>query len=147
VHGSAWVLTVLAMASACGNGLEPEDVAGSYTLVTVNESALPALLPDAGDCEQLVDVGELQLTSAGSYFIEFWGPLDCDLDPPQRAGRVYVGSYQVSSDELRFETVLAGGELLQFSGEFADGQVRATVPPIPPLEGPDLLLGFGRAPD
>jgi hypothetical protein len=109
----ASLLIVLAVAIGCGNGLEPADIAGSYALTAVHEAGLPYLLPDTGDCEQFVDIGELQLTAAGSYFIEFWGPLDCDGRQPAVAGRVYVGSYLMSGAELRFETVLAGGQLLR----------------------------------
>lgn len=140
------LLIVLAVATGCGNSLEPDDVAGSYALTAVNEAILPYLLPDTGDCEQFVDIGELQLTAAGSYYIEFWGPIDCDVGQPARAGRAYVGSYQVSGGELRFETVLAGGQLLQFEGEVEGDAVRVTVPPIPPGEGPDLMLRFERGP-
>ncbi len=114
VRLSAVLPLALAATPACGGSVEPGELAGAYALTTVNEAALPYLLGTSGDCDQFIDTGELQLTAAGSYYIEFSGPLNCSGGgEPARAGRAYVGSYDVTGGKLQFETVLGGGELLQ----------------------------------
>ena len=132
---------------ACGNGLEPGDVAGTYALTAVNQSQLPFLLSATADFDEFIDIGELRLTEAGTYFLEISGPLDCSRGGGQTgtSGRFYTGSYDVTDDRLSFETLFPDDEVLHFGGEPRGQDLRLTVPPPPPLIGPDLVLDFTPA--
>jgi hypothetical protein len=132
---------------ACGNALEPGDVAGTYALTAVNQSQLPFLLSATADCDEFIDIGELRLTEAGTFFLEITGPLDCSRGggQPGTSGRFYTGSYDVGDDRLTFETLLPEDEILRFGGEPRGQDLRITVPPLPPLTGPDLVLDFTPA--
>jgi hypothetical protein len=145
VRRPAFSILLLAGVTGCNDGIGPGDVAGSYALVAVNDAALPYLLLDTGDCQQQIDVGELQLEASGTYSIEFSGPLDCEGTQPARAGRTYSGTYEISGNDLQFHVVLAG-QPVQFAGDIADRVVRTSVPPIPPAGGPDLALRFSLSP-
>lgn len=143
----AIVVTGVVAALACGNGLEPGDVAGTYALTAVNQSDLPYLLSATPDCDEFIEVGELRLSPAGTYFLEVSGLLDCSRGggTPGTAGRFYTGSYDVADDRLTFETLFPDDVILRFGGEPRGQDLRLTVPPPPPLEGPELVLDFTPA--
>jgi len=142
------ILATLLLISGCGS--EPEDrVFGTYALVGVEGNSLPHLLTSDADCDVFVAEGELTLNEAGTFALEFLGPLDCSRSggpADQSIGRTYSGTFTQSQGSLQFESPLQGGGTIEFSGTANPLEAAVTVPPVPPQTGPDITLQFAVVP-
>jgi hypothetical protein len=137
-------LTGLLLLLGCGS--EPDGrVFGTYALVGVEGSPLPYLAASDANCDIYIAEGELTLDEAGTYTLDFSGPVDCSRSggpSNQSVGREYVGTFTQTNGVLGFEAQLRGGGTFDFSGTVNPLEARVTVPPIPPQTGPDLELQF-----
>ena len=129
-----------------GCGSEPDDrIFGTYSLVGVEGNPLPYLATSDADCDVYIAGGELTLNEAGTYTLDFSGPVDCSRSggpSDQSVGREYVGTFTQANGVLGFQAQRRGGGTFDFSGTVNPLEARVTVPPIPPQTGPDLELQF-----
>ena len=59
--------TAASLAAACGDSFSPEGLAGTYSLQSVNEEALPATLAELGSNKLEAMSGTLVLSDDGTY--------------------------------------------------------------------------------
>ena len=134
---------------ACGCGSEPDDrMFGTYVLVGVEGEPLPYLAFSDADCDEFISEGTLTLEEAGTYNLEFSGPVDCSRGQGQTGtqGRLYTGVFSQDGGQLRFQAQIQGGPTVEFSGTANPLEARVTVPVLPPQTGPDLELQFAVSP-
>ena len=145
IRFSPWRRIALLLLLGCGS--EPDDrIVGTYALVGVEGTPLPYVEWSDGECDQFISEGELNLEPAGTYTLEFSGPLDCITGQPSTLGRLYAGTVTQSGGQLVFHAEIQGAGTLQFTGTINPLEAFVTVPPIPPTTGADLTLQFAVVP-
>src|SRR5688500_20348436 len=93
-------LRLIGLLLLLGCGSEPDDqVFGTYALVGVEGTPLPYLEWSDGECDQFISEGELNLEPAGTYTLEFSGPLDCSTGQPSTLRRRYAGTVSQSGGQ------------------------------------------------
>ena len=135
------------VALGCSDPLTPDEVAGTYTLATIDDRLPPRLLGATIECDVLLVGGELALRPAPDWSeLTFAREEDCS-----RAGGSistdtlrYLGRFLLRDLTLTFETQLSLEDTLRFSGPVRWGGVILVVrDTIRGLGGP-MSIRFDR---
>lgn len=141
---------LLAAAAGCsGGGTAPDAVsaaAGTYTLVTINGSALPLLTVPSGlnaNCTGFADAGTLVLTS-GSYDLKLNAHFICQDPPTNFVVGGQVGTWSESGDQITFVPGLSSQNIaLNLSAGTVNGSTLTVAMDLPSYAPSGV--GAGRA--
>jgi hypothetical protein len=113
------VLAACSIPLGCQDPLTPADLAGTYSLTSMDARALPQLLTATITCDQWVDEGDLTLQTNGAFELAVGGEFDCTRGggPVQANGWIYPGTYSVSGTTLQFVSPVYPSGAVQFTGE------------------------------
>lgn len=131
----------------CGEHLTPSEVAGTYTLRTVEGRQPPYLILATIECDVFVVGGTMMLTEAGAHEIVVDTPIDCTRGGGEvtMAGRTYPGTYELrGGSTIRFSSPIPDGADLVYSGTATGERVTVTLPDLGSGLTPDLLVTFAR---
>jgi hypothetical protein len=130
----------------CEDHLTPSDVAGTYTLQTVDGFQLPIIILATTECDVTVVGGTLTLTRAGSHDILIDTPADCSRGGGgvTMASRTYPGTYELSGGRtISFRSAVLNGPDLVYTGVVAGDRITVTIPDLG-IDPPDLRVEFAR---
>lgn len=131
----------------CGDQLKPADVAGTYSLTTVEGQPPPYIILATVECDVTVVSGTLTLTTAGAHEILIDTPSDCTRGGGQvtMSGRIYPGTYELRGGRtIAFRSPVQGSADLVYSGVVVGDLITVTVPDLGSGLTPDLTVGFAR---
>ena len=114
-------VVVIALATVllgCSDPFTPEQLAGTYSLATMDAHTLPQLLTATVECDEWVQSGDLTLQQSGEFMLAIHGKLNCTRGggPVQVVGWEYRGTYDVSGKTLTFVSPLYPSGELHFTG-------------------------------
>ena len=135
------------VALGCADPLTPEEVAGTYTLTTIDNRLPPRLLGATIECDVLLLGGEMELVTGPDWSVlTFARAQDCS----RSGGAVstdtlrYLGHFRLRAATLTFQTQLSDEDTLRFSGPARWGRVTLVVrDTIRGLGGP-MSIRFDR---
>jgi hypothetical protein len=131
----------------CEEQLKPTDVAGAYSLRTVEYRPVPYLILATLECDISVVSGSLTLTTAGTHELLIDTPADCTRGggPVTMAGRTYPGTYELGRGHgITFRSPVQNGPDLVYTGAITADQATVTVPDLGSGLTPALTLGLTK---
>jgi hypothetical protein len=150
-HKTRAMLICLGMSSGsvlgCDDPLELSDVAGIYTLQTVEGQPPPYLIQATTECDVTVVSGTLTLESTGTHDILIDTPADCTRGGGgvTMFGRTYPGRFQLTGGStITFRSPTQSGPDMVYTGSIQGDRITITVPDLGSGLTPDLTVGFGR---
>jgi hypothetical protein len=123
----ATLAALAALAAAACGGTEPFELAGSYTLTTVEGDAPPRLMGATVECDIVVNGGHLTVGAADHFELGIDVLTDCSRggSVPSQATYGYTGTVELDGTRVVFHTANNGGPFT-FEGQ-ANGSAHLTV--------------------